>query len=303
MSDSDAPIADQNETMPGEAPGRRSLYNWQKPWVRWLRSCSLPDADIAVVMSYNPAAVAAYAGVPRKPLAGPPRTTAGRALLAETGTRVRRLKALRYGPRRIAEILGLNEGDVRDFLERLQPLRRARLVRPRTHREAEAARQARLRAAVALKERLRRIARREVERQRKRDAEASWGPRGEALERAEWTKARARLEALQASPPADVADLDVDKLPATAASPIESPPVNPWVGPTSMSASGSAHGQAKLTEAAVMEARRLRAEGMSTGKLAKMFGCSRNTMCYALNGTTWKHCQDPHQDPPPPFPE
>jgi len=258
-------------------------------------------------MCYDPAAVAAYAGSSRRVPTGPPRTTSGRSIVAQTGTRVRRLAELKYGPARTAQILGLHEGDVRDFLARLQPLRRARrdparLVRPRSQVEAENARQARLRAAVAFKARLRRIARREARRQTRREAEAAWGPRGEASERAEWSEARARLEALKAPPPADVARQVVGELAAIATSPIESAPVNTWVGPTSPWASGSAHGGSKLTEADVIEARRLRAEGWSTGKLAKKFGCARNTICYALNGKTWRDCQDPRQDPPSPAP-
>jgi hypothetical protein len=50
---------------------------------------------------------------------------------------------------------------------------------------------------------------------------------------------------------------------------------------------GSANGRAKLDEPKVIEMRRLRREDWSTGRLARKFGVSRNTVCYALSGVTW----------------
>lgn len=52
---------------------------------------------------------------------------------------------------------------------------------------------------------------------------------------------------------------------------------------------GSECGRAKLDEPKVSEMRRLRAEGWSTGRLARRFNVGRNTICYAINGTTWGH--------------
>ena len=52
---------------------------------------------------------------------------------------------------------------------------------------------------------------------------------------------------------------------------------------------GSAHGRAKLDEPSVVEMRRLRRKGWSTGRLAKHFNVGRNTTCYALSGVTWSH--------------
>jgi hypothetical protein len=54
---------------------------------------------------------------------------------------------------------------------------------------------------------------------------------------------------------------------------------------------GSAHGQAKLTEAKVARMKRYRLEGASTGKLAKLFGVSRANVCSIVNGQTWKHVE------------
>jgi hypothetical protein len=52
---------------------------------------------------------------------------------------------------------------------------------------------------------------------------------------------------------------------------------------------GSRHGRALLDEAKVIEMRRLRSQGWSTGRLATRYGVSRNTVCYAINGRTWGH--------------
>jgi hypothetical protein len=54
-------------------------------------------------------------------------------------------------------------------------------------------------------------------------------------------------------------------------------------------AKGTGHWAARLDDLGVVEMRRLRSEGWSTGKLAARYGVSRNTVCYALNGTTWSH--------------
>jgi hypothetical protein len=78
--------------------------------------------------------------------------------------------------------------------------------------------------------------------------------------------------------------------------PAELPAVRqPWTGPATMHATGEAHGSAKLTRADVGEIRRLRAAGSSTGELAKRFGVTRGTICYACKGKTWA-------DPSPPLP-
>lgn len=53
---------------------------------------------------------------------------------------------------------------------------------------------------------------------------------------------------------------------------------------------GSAHGRSVLDEAKVIEMRRLRSQELwTTGALARHFGVGRNTVCYALIGTTWGH--------------
>ncbi len=52
---------------------------------------------------------------------------------------------------------------------------------------------------------------------------------------------------------------------------------------------GSQHEKAKMTEATVIEARRLRAEGESGYSLAKKFAISRPVMHRILTRQSWKH--------------
>jgi hypothetical protein len=74
-------------------------------------------------------------------------------------------------------------------------------------------------------------------------------------------------------------------------------PANEWSGPTDWFARGQDNGRSKLTPANVTEARELRAAGWSTGRLAERYGVARNTICYALNGSTW--AMTPSPAPPP----
>ncbi len=59
-----------------------------------------------------------------------------------------------------------------------------------------------------------------------------------------------------------------------------------WTGSSSFHARGEDHGSAKLTTADVDQIRRLRAEGMSTGQLAKRYGVTRGTICYTCSRKT-----------------
>jgi len=52
---------------------------------------------------------------------------------------------------------------------------------------------------------------------------------------------------------------------------------------------GARNPMAKLTEADVLEIRRLKATGLSYGKIAKMFGVACSTANEAGRGTKWKH--------------
>jgi hypothetical protein len=51
---------------------------------------------------------------------------------------------------------------------------------------------------------------------------------------------------------------------------------------------GSLNGRAKLTEADVLEARRLRKEGASFPELSRRYGVANTTICLAVEGKTWK---------------
>lgn len=52
---------------------------------------------------------------------------------------------------------------------------------------------------------------------------------------------------------------------------------------------GEKHPNSKLTNAQVLEARKLYKSGISGGKLMKKYGVSKTAMYYALNKTQWKY--------------
>ncbi len=52
---------------------------------------------------------------------------------------------------------------------------------------------------------------------------------------------------------------------------------------------GSAHPESKLTEADVLEMRRLSKAGKTAIEIAAQFGVGKSAANYACNGTTWKH--------------
>lgn len=57
--------------------------------------------------------------------------------------------------------------------------------------------------------------------------------------------------------------------------------------------SGEKHGNSKLTEEKVREAKMLRKSGASYYKLAKRYGVYRETIRSAIIGKTWKCCNNP----------
>lgn len=52
---------------------------------------------------------------------------------------------------------------------------------------------------------------------------------------------------------------------------------------------GERHGEAKLTEQAVLEIRRRHAAGASPGSIARGFGVGRTTVRHVLAGENWRH--------------
>lgn len=52
---------------------------------------------------------------------------------------------------------------------------------------------------------------------------------------------------------------------------------------------GEGAGKAKLTEAIVIECRRLHAEGRTYAELGRQYGISAHAMKDAVDGKTWKH--------------
>ena len=131
-------------------------------WIRWSAHANacMPIEDVAAVLEISTSAdVAGFvAYVPRRgarPAAGRPGRLAvgelGRVLRSlPDGRKVRILRKLGYQPTPIAGILGLPVADVKRFLRRLEPVRKAELARPRERSEER-----RLRATRPLPPRVR----------------------------------------------------------------------------------------------------------------------------------------------------
>jgi len=272
------------------APPRRNAL--RDAWVDWLsRGCSLPLDHVALVLELDPSVVDAFLhrtkhGRRRAVPTRPPRP--GRAagapsppILAQTAVKVRRLAELKYPAARIAEVLELDPPAVRDFLTRSRPVRRAAVSRPRGHAEQAALKANRHRRANRL------FARRQRQAARMAAAappapRSTWDRRKRVSD-AELDQAGAKLAAIAAAAVAELARAE-----APAPPPAELPATrHEWTGSSSPHARGEDHGSAKLSRADVKEIRRLRAAGSSTGELAKGFGVSRATICYAVSGVTW----------------
>jgi hypothetical protein len=120
-----------------------ALDLFQRLWVRWLhQGCLMPLEHVADVLELDPAEIAAYlAHKPRNghrppQPAGPPRKAGfanrpGLAIRGGSGRKIRRLRDLGYQGFQIALFLGIHVDDVREFIRRITPIRKAALNRPR----------------------------------------------------------------------------------------------------------------------------------------------------------------------------
>jgi len=232
-------------------------------WFDWLTACGLSAPRIATVLGLDLRIV--NAGLDRRRVAalpaptGPPRK-GGASILGPTANKIQRLRELKYSAGKIAHILALDLVDVEDLVRRLKPIRRAALARPREHAQQ-----------AALRTRRRR-------RRPRPPIVDLWRCPGDA-----------ELDREAAMMPAIVAEArELDDHQAVAELPAAELLATPWSGPASTQARGEDHGSAKLTRPAVDKIRRLRAEGWSTGKLARQFGVARNTICAILTGKTWR---------------
>jgi DNA-binding CsgD family transcriptional regulator len=253
-----------------DRPAGRWITPGELERMRAMRAGGKTFAEIGREIGRNQASVwaALKRGVTsRQPTAPPPRYGGGgNAILGKMATKIRRLAALDYPPARIAAILGVDIAEVRSFLARTEPVRRAHLVRPRMKSEHA----------------------RMVRNQRRRPPpkpkpycpapDEEWryvndvGPDGtvELL-----TIAAAELVDHQAA---------VELPPAT----VEARPApNVWVGSASAHATGEAHGSAKLTQAKADEIRELHAAGRSIYSLAPEFGVSKSAIRAIVRRETW----------------
>ena len=204
---------------------------------------------------------------------------AGRQIYGQLGRRIRRLVSLGYSAEWIAATLALKPRAVADFLRRLEPVRKAELARPR-----EPSEERRLRAHQA-------AAAARDERRRLLTPPAGWsnGDRFATGEARDWAQFMTALQEARASG-ADILGLASRVWFAPPRSRPEPPPVEPaiWVGPENPHA-----GNPKLTPEMLAEMHVLRAQGWSTGKLAKRYGVKRATICYALLGRTFHEVKLP----------
>jgi hypothetical protein len=215
-----------------------------------------------------------------------------RPILGQTGTKVRRLRELGYDAAAIAGSLMLEQVTVEDFLARLTPLRRARvepdkLTRPRSHSEDRAARR-----CILHKELRQRIP--------APPPPAGWTTADRSASTANDLAGYARfLAALRHGTfaPSDVLHRARAYYapPRDAGQASEASHAEPaiWTGPENPHV-----GSPKLSPEVIAEIIALRSQGWSTGKLAKRYGVSRATICYAYSRRTFSELQLP---PTPPF--
>jgi transposase len=215
---------------------------------------------------------------------GPPKSRKNSPILGQMATRVKRLKTLGFDAAWIATTLELDPAVVADFLSRIEPVRTAELVRPREPRWEK-----QFRANQAAK------AERE-ERRRLLTPPAGWteNDRFRTGEATEWIGFMTALQEARATG-ADILGF-ASRLFFAPPRPLrEAPPVESdiWTGPENPNV-----GNPKLTPEMLAEIHVLRAQGWSTGKLAKRYDVTRATICYALLGRTFRELKLP---PPPPF--
>jgi hypothetical protein len=230
------------------SPSRQSE---RRGWVKRLWGVGLPAPHIAFVLGLNPIEVDAH-------LAhwghGVRVALVWRPILAQTSTKVDRLRELGYDAPRIALILHLEPRLVRSYLDRTAPDRKGALSRPRSHREQ-----------------------RQLDRNRRRQIKRAEA----AADRAAWKR---RRESTDDAGHTEVPALD----PPAAAELPPAPEPTRWDGPADVHrAFGTANGRAKLSWPMVWEIRRLHSEGMSCAELGRGFGVSRHTITAVVKMRTW----------------
>jgi hypothetical protein len=259
-------------------------FQQRRVWARWLNKRGLPIAHIAAVLTSDALTIEhdlrITLGRPPSerdsPLLHTQHDPYERPILGPTARHVKILHELGHGRDRIAELLALCPGKVRSFLERYTPLRCGRQdperrTRPRSKAEERAARA---------------NAKRTGDRRRRREEEraraAAWGKRDAPGELAAFLTAKSlRIEVESAQAVEDMAV--VESRIATAAS------ADPWVGPTSEKAVGTAHGKAQLVDDDVRAIRGAHAGGQSIYSLARDYKVASGTIRAIVRRETWTH--------------
>jgi hypothetical protein len=253
------------------------------------RAVGAPCTTVREVLARGPAAVRVPPAPPVRSRDGGP-SPKNRPILGPLGSIVKRLAALGHSAEWIATTLSLRTKTVAEFLCRLEPVRKAELARPRGRDEEEHVRANQ--AARAARE----------ERRRLLTPPVGWsnGDRLATGEAAEWARFMNALQEARASG-AEILGLASRVWFAPPRSRPEQPPVESaiWTGPENPHV-----GNPKLTPDMIAEMKVLRAQGWSTGKLAKRYGVTRATICYALLGRTFRELRPgapstPHAQTPP----
>jgi DNA-binding CsgD family transcriptional regulator len=289
-------------------------------WIRWLSlACSVPIADIAVVLELSEESITAFltrtdgwvsadmaASAIEMHAAGISVSRIGRELgrhrhvVQEALDRGGSAMRTPTGPPRLpgigSELRGPNASKVRRLASLSYPPARIAKILAVDVADVKSflARTAPVRGASLAKPRSRPDHARMVRNQaraaaRQRDREQA---RAARAAREVWGKAS---EPDPAPPPVttavvtEVRELDASaaaELPATAAPPASTP----WTGPTDWRPRGEQHGSAKLTQAKADEIRRRRAGGESMYSLARQFHVAENTIRAIVTGRTWTDC-------------
>lgn len=169
---------------------------------------------------------------------------------------VERLRGTMPVPR-LAALLGLDPAVVAELVNAPPPAKQSKPAKPRP--------------TSAEKSRARRARRRREHRRAIAADKARWGSRAARLDELE---APAAIPS-PAPPPADQVELELVKV----APSLEPPAANPWKGSSRFQEGMAAR---KLSPADRQRIHELRAEGLSTGELAKQFGVTRAAICYQL---------------------
>jgi transposase-like protein len=263
---------------PGRKVGRR-----EKLWVRWFAECGVCTAHIAFVFARRAAQIERTIEPARKgpvpaPLIGPPlRSQKGPEIHGPTAAKVRSLRSLGYEVDRIAGLLGLRRGDVKDFLDRIRPLRRPQvlphaLTRPRSRKDHRRSVRSQARAAH------RRWLRQKTSPPKPKpynpaDPDA-WGYR-DPLARLELEEHRAAAAA-RTGPMARTTAQEATAAgpPAIAPPPSPGPAPPPWIGDVS----GHFKGPLKLSQEDIDTIRSRLASGTSCFEMARRYGVTPNTI-------------------------